>query len=128
MELTESGHLENTPAIQNVWNRLKEHGVNIAIDDFGTGYSNLQNIGTLMPHIVKLDRSFTLKALQNTYEYQLMINIIQMVHSLGLQVCVEGIETTDELEKISALGPDFIQGFYYSKPCPKDEFIGKFLP
>ncbi len=126
MELTESGHLENTPAIQNVWNRLKEHGVNIAIDDFGTGYSNLQNIGTLMPHIVKLDRNFTAKALQNAYEYQLMINIIQMVHSLGLQVCVEGIETTEELVKISALNPDFIQGYYYSRPCPKEEFIEKF--
>ena len=50
-----------------------------------------------------------------------------MVHSLGLQVCVEGIETTEELVKISALNPDFIQGYYYSRPCPKEEFIEKFL-
>lgn len=128
MELTESGHLENTPSIQNVWNQLREFGVNIAIDDFGTGYSNLQNIGSLMPNIVKIDRGFTLKALQNTYEYQLMIHIIEMVHSLGLRVCVEGIETEAELEKISRLNPDYIQGYYYSKPCPRGEFLARFMP
>lgn len=128
MELTESGHLENTPSIQNVWNQLREFGVNIAIDDFGTGYSNLQNIGSLMPNIVKIDRGFTLKALQNSYEYQLMIHIIQMIHSLGLRVCVEGIETEAELEKICRLNPDYIQGYYYGKPCPRRDFLARFMP
>jgi len=127
VELTESGHLENTPAVQNVWKKLKKLGVSIALDDFGTGYSNLINIGNLRPNIIKIDRSFTVKALRNDYEHELLIHIIKMVHRIGLNLIVEGVETHDELEKINALNPDYIQGFYYSRPCPMEEFAQKYL-
>ncbi len=127
VELTESGYLENTPSVKRVWDNLKKFGVSIAIDDFGTGYSNLQSIGNMMPNIVKLDRGFTVKALQNRYENQLMSHIIEMVHSLDLKICVEGIETKEELEKIRELSPDYIQGFYFGRPCAKEEFVEKFL-
>ena len=126
VELTESGQLDNTIAIKNMWDKLKTLGVGLAIDDFGTGYSNLGNIGDLRPDIVKLDRSFTLKALKNEYEHQLMTNIICLVHSIGLNLVVEGVETNDEQTRISSLSPDFIQGYYYSRPCPKEEFKNKF--
>ncbi len=127
VELTESGHLENTPAVQNVWKKLKKLGVSIALDDFGTGYSNLINIGNLRPNIIKIDRSFTVKALRNDYEHELLIHIIKMVHRIGLNLVVEGIETHDELERINELHPDYIQGFYYSKPCPAEEFVQKYV-
>ncbi len=128
VELTESGHLENSPAIQSIWQKLRNAGVNIALDDFGTGYSNLINIGNLRPNIVKIDRSFTVKALNNTYEHELLIHIIHMVHSIGLNLIVEGIENYDELTRVVALNPDYIQGYYYSRPCPREEFIDKFRP
>ena len=128
VELTESGHLENTPAIQSVWNKLRDAGVNIALDDFGTGYSNLINIASLRPNIVKIDRGFTIKALHNAYEYELLIHIIKMVHSIGLNLVVEGIENRDELMQIAAMNPDYIQGYYYSKPCPVGEFLRKYHP
>lgn len=127
IELTESGYLEGTPAVRNVWNDMKALRIQIALDDFGTGYSNLMNISNLEPDIVKLDRGFTLKALTRSYEYQLMQYVIEMVHKLNQYVCVEGIETKEELEKIKKLGPDFIQGYYYSKPCSKEEFLRKFF-
>lgn len=126
-ELTESGHVENNAVIQELWDKLKEYGVYIALDDFGTGYSNLQNIGNMAPHIVKLDRGFTLKALEHDYENQLMRCVIRMVHSIGLKICVEGVETEEELIRIKALGPDYIQGFYYGKPCPREEFLREFM-
>ena len=125
--LEESGGVGNTVMIQELWDKLKEYGVYIALDDFGTGYSNLQNIGNMTPHIVKLDRSFTIKALQHDYENRLMLCIIQMVHSIGLKICVEGVETKEELDQILTLGPDFIQGFYYGKPCPQEEFFDRFI-
>ena len=128
VELTESGHLENTPAVQSVWQKLRSLGVNIALDDFGTGYSNLINIGHMRPNIVKIDRGFTVKALHNDYEYELLIHVIKMVHSIGLNLVVEGIESRMELMQITAMNPDYIQGYYYSKPCPKDEFIRKYHP
>lgn len=127
VELTESGHLQDTTAVRNIWRKLKEIGVCIALDDFGTGYSNLINIGNLRPNIVKIDRSFTMKALCNEYEHELLIHIIRMVHSIGLDLVVEGIETADELQRITALNPDYIQGYYYSKPCTMDEFTQKYL-
>ena len=127
VELTESGHLENSIAVQNVWKKLRKLGVNIALDDFGTGYSNLINIGNLKPNLVKVDRSFTLKALNNDYEREIMLHVIRMVHSIGLNLVVEGIETKEELIQITAMNPDFIQGYYYSKPCPAQDFSEKYL-
>lgn len=126
VEMTESGHLEDSNIIKKVWQRLKISGVSIALDDFGTGYSNLINISNLQPSIVKIDRSFTVKALQSRYEYDLLIHIIHMVHSIGLNLVVEGIETESELTRISELNPDYIQGFYYSKPCTEEEFFNKY--
>lgn len=126
VELTESGQLDNTKTVRTIWDRFKALGIKIAIDDFGTGYSNLGNIGKLKPDIVKLDRSFTLRALDNDYEHRLMSNIICLVHSIGLHLVVEGVETNDEQIEISSLCPDFIQGYYYSRPCPKKEFKMKF--
>lgn len=127
VELTESGYLENSPSIQSVWYKLKEQGVNIALDDFGTGYSNLQSIGDTKPHIVKIDRSFTLKAMENEYENKMMCHVIQMVHSIGLQICVEGVETGEELNRVVEMGADYIQGYYYSKPCSRQDFLEKYL-
>ena len=84
------------------------------------------NISDMTPNVVKLDRGFTVKALKNDFEKTLMENIIHLVHSLGLKICVEGVETEEELMHIRALGPDFIQGFYYGRPCPAEEFIETF--
>lgn len=127
VELTESGYMDNSMMARNVWNKFKNHGVLIAIDDFGTGYSNLTNIGSIMPNFVKIDRGFTLKALNNSYENQLLEHIVQMVHSLQIQIVIEGIETKEELERIEKIHPDYIQGYYYSKPCDRQSFIQKFI-
>lgn len=126
IELTESGELDDSLQIHKVWNNLRQFGVTIALDDFGTGYSNLMNISDMTPNVVKLDRGFTVKALKNEFERTLMGSIIQLVHSLGLKICVEGVETEEELSYIRALGPDYIQGFFYGRPCPEEEFIATF--
>ena len=127
IELTESGYVENSPVVRKLWEQLKDRGVLIAIDDFGTGYSNLQSIGNMMPDIIKLDRGFTVKALNNNYEHQLMDQIIQLIHSVDLKVCVEGVETMEELTEIERLSADCIQGYYYGKPCEKQAFYKDFV-
>ena len=126
VELTESGSVEGSRSIQTMWESLKAAGVHIALDDFGTGYSNLLYISRMTPNVVKLDRSFTVKAMTNDFERMLMTSTIQMVHSLGLKVCVEGVETAQELQKVQELGADYIQGYYYSKPCPREEFSARY--
>lgn len=126
IELTESGQLDDTTQLHRVWQNLRQFGVTVALDDFGTGYSNLMNISDITPNVVKLDRGFTSKALNNKFEKTLMESIINLVHSLGLKICVEGVETEEELKYIRELGPDFIQGYYYGRPCPEEEFLTKF--
>lgn len=127
IEMTESGYLDDTPAVKRVWNNLRKFGVYIAIDDFGTGYYNLLSISKFTPDIVKLDRGFTIKALSDSFQNQLMNNVIQLVHSINLKICVEGVENKEELDRISMMHPDYVQGYYYSKPCRKEEFLNNFV-
>ena len=122
IELTESGYLDTNTHFQKLWDGLKKNGVLVILDDFGTGYSNLHCLGDLRPNYIKIDRSFTLKALNNQYEHDLMTQIITMTHKLDLTICVEGIETEDKFAKISELDPDYIQGFLFGKPQPAEEF------
>lgn len=122
IELTESGYLDTNTHFQKLWDGLKKNGVLVILDDFGTGYSNLHCLGDLRPNYIKIDRSFTLKALNNQYEHDMMTQIITMTHKLDLTICVEGIETEDEFAKISELDPDYIQGFLFGKPQPAEEF------
>lgn len=122
IELTESGYLDTNTHFQKLWDGLKKNGVLVILDDFGTGYSNLHCLGDLRPNYIKIDRSFTLKALNNQYEHDLMTQIITMTHKLDLTICVERIETEDEFAKISELDPDYIQGFLFGKPQPAEEF------
>lgn len=122
IELTESGYLDTNTHFQKLWDGLKKNGLLVILDDFGTGYSNLHCLGDLRPNYIKIDRSFTLKALNNQYEHDLMTQIITMTHKLDLTICVEGIETEDEFAKISELDPDYIQGFLFGKPQPAEEF------
>jgi EAL domain-containing protein (putative c-di-GMP-specific phosphodiesterase class I) len=126
VEMTESGQLEGDSAARDIWRKLKASGVNIALDDFGTGYSNLTNIGDLRPDYLKIDHVFTTRALRSEYEFELLRHVVNMAHSIGLNLVVEGVETLDELIRILQLNPDFIQGFFYCSPCPRAEFFTKY--
>ena len=86
IELTESGYLDTNTHFQKLWDGLKKNGVLVILDDFGTGYSNLHCLGDLRPNYIKIDRSFTLKALNNQYEHDLMTQIITMTHKLDLTI------------------------------------------
>lgn len=127
IELTESGSLESNPRLSKFWQKLTQRGVHLALDDFGTGYSNFHYLYDLKPDIIKIDRSFTAKALENEYEYNLLSLMSDMVHNLQLQICVEGIETQDELTRIQQISPTYIQGYFYGRPCPYQEFVQKYI-
>ena len=127
IELTESGFLESDHHFIDFCQGLKEHGIPLALDDFGTGYSNFHYLYNISPNTIKIDRSFTLKALRNDYEYNLLKHMSDMTHSIDLNFCIEGIETKEELEKICGISPDYIQGYYFGKPCPFEQFMADFI-
>ena len=74
---------------------------------------------------IKIDRTFTVKALHYDYEYNILKHMIALSHGIHLKLCVEGIETEEELNKICEMDPDFIQGYYFGKPCSLQEFYEK---
>lgn len=127
IELTESGYLDSSTHFNHLWRKLKDNGVYVILDDFGTGYSNLHCLSDLKPNYIKIDRTFTLKALRNKYDYELMTYIIDMAHSLGLKLCIEGVETSDDLRQLRDQGADYIQGYLFGKPYPAVEFEKRYV-
>lgn len=127
IELTESGYLDSSTHFNHLWRKLKDNGVYVILDDFGTGYSNLHCLSDLKPNYIKIDRTFTLKALKNKYDYELMTYIIDMAHSLGLKLCIEGVETSDDLRQLRDSGADYIQGYLFGKPYPAVEFEKRYV-
>ena len=127
LELTESGYIETNERIKELFKDLKEKKIDLALDDFGTGYSNMRYLKEIDVKTVKIDRSFVVQALQNDYDYNIISHIIDMVHSLGSVVCMEGIEEKEELAKMMATKPDMIQGYYFGKPSPPQRFEEEFL-
>lgn len=98
-----------------------------AAQAFGTGYSNMRYLQEIEAKTVKIDRSFVMQALQNEHDYNIISHIIDMVHSLGSSVCMEGIEQSDELQKMMKMHPDMIQGYYFGKPSPEEQFESQFV-
>ncbi len=127
LELTESGYIETNERIKELFRELKEKKIDLALDDFGTGYSNMRYLKEIEAKTVKIDRSFVVQALQNEYDYNIISHIIDMVHSLGSSVCMEGIEEKEELAKMMKTNPDMIQGYYFGKPSPAGQFEEQFL-
>ena len=97
------------------------------IDDFGTGYSNLHCISDMNPGYVKMDKDFTAKAMSCERDYELFKKIIEMVHSIGIRICVEGIEKEDWHLKMKELQADYLQGYFFGKPCEKRKFMEEFV-
>ena len=127
LELTESGYIETNERIKELFNDLKARNIDLALDDFGTGYSNMRYLKEIDFKTVKIDRSFVVQALHNEYDFNIISHIIDMVHSLGSVVCMEGIEEKEELSKMMAAKPDMIQGYYFGKPSPAERFEKDFL-
>lgn len=123
VELTESGFFESDENFLAFCKGLKEHGIQMALDDFGTGYSNFHYLYELSPEIIKIDRTFTVKALENEYEFNLLKYMAELAHNINLNLCIEGIEEKEELERICAVNPDYIQGYYFGKPVSLEAFM-----
>jgi diguanylate cyclase (GGDEF)-like protein/PAS domain S-box-containing protein len=120
LELTESSIMSNADVAISILQQLKDIGVGLEIDDFGTGYSSLSYLNRLPFDTVKIDRSFV-KDLQSSGESaEIVKTILDLARSMNMTVVAEGVETTAQLEALSALGCGFAQGYYFSKPTDKD--------
>lgn len=126
-EITESGELETGYATQSILEAFHRRSLNLAIDDFGTGYSNLRYIKEMMFNLVKIDQAFIRGIKKSHYDYMVVKQFTELAHSLNLKVCYEGVETEEDFKCVRELGPDYLQGFYFSKPVEASVFEEKYL-
>ncbi|CAI8758869.1 EAL domain-containing protein [Pseudomonas zeae] len=120
-EVTERVALDSEQAAIQL-NRLRAIGHLIVLDDFGTGYSNLAYLDQLPVDIIKIDKSFTLRA-ESPSANIILSHVLNMARKLDIDVVVEGIETDHQAERISALGAQKAQGWLYSRELPPHELV-----
>ena len=125
LEITESVSAKSKEVLLDNMNRLIEYGVNFSLDDFGTGQSNLNYIVDMPADIVKFDKDMINAYLEgnNKKAKYVMDAAMHMIHGMGLKIVSEGIETSEQYDKMSEMGISYIQGYYFSKPLEKEEFV-----
>lgn len=122
LEITETavGDMQNT-MLKNI-DELHEYGISFSLDDYGTGYSNMQRIASLPLSLIKIDKTLAANV-ENENTRIVVENTIKMIKALNKKIVIEGVETKKLEEYYSELKCDYIQGYYFSKPLPKNDFV-----
>jgi EAL domain-containing protein (putative c-di-GMP-specific phosphodiesterase class I) len=122
-EITETALVENTEGALARLHRLSDLGVRLALDDFGTGYSALNYLRLLPVDVVKIDRSFVANIADDTRDRSIVAGVVDLLHTLGLVVVAEGVETDDQLAVLRSINCDVAQGFLLFHPGRADDVI-----
>ena len=122
LEITESAYTEDSAGIISTVKELRGLGFHIEMDDFGTGYSSLNMISTLPIDILKFDIGFVRHIHDNPKDYRMIEIMMEIAKLLNVRVVAEGVELEAQHELLKKAGVDVIQGYYYSRPVPPDEF------
>lgn len=123
LEITETASIRGKNQLLGSMNRLIENGIEFALDDFGTGQSNLDYMADMPVKMVKFDKNMTQGYFTTDKIKCIMHAAINMIHDMGMQIVVEGIENELQYDSMVSEGVEYIQGYYFSKPLPEDKFI-----
>lgn len=123
MEITETVLIESFTQVIETLRQLHEMGVRLALDDFGSGYSSLNYLSRLPMDHLKLDRALVLLARESGKQFDFVKTIISLAKIQGQLVIAEGVEDAEMAQTIRRCGCDYIQGYYYAKPMPEDEYL-----
>lgn len=122
LEITESAYVDNADRIVEKLKELRQLGFPIEMDDFGSGYSSLNMLGQLRMDVLKLDMQFVRNETGKPEDRSILRDIVTMGHRLGLGIVAEGAETQQQVERLKAAGCDYVQGYFFAKPMPVDQF------
>ena len=128
IELTESLAMNDVATTFQAMSQLRDLGVRLSIDDFGTGYSSLSYLRRFPVDTLKIDQSFV--RAMDAENYAIVKTIVGLAHNLDLKVVAEGVETIDQLQRLSSTGCESAQGYLFAKPMPANSactFIGSYL-
>ncbi len=121
-EVTESAYADLESKALEYLDRMKKSGIRILLDDYGSGMSSLSMLETFDFDIVKLDIGFIRKIGKNDKVESIIVSTINLAHSIGAKVTAEGVESEEQLTFLRNAGCDYIQGYYFYKPMPENEF------
>ncbi len=123
LEITESALMHDLSLTRKIIDHLNTLGFKLAIDDFGTGFSSLNYLKNLPIDTLKIDKSFIIDMCENKSDNAIVKTIIELGHNLNCRIIAEGVENQMELDSLSHLKVDIIQGFFYSKALSVEDFI-----
>ena len=123
LEVTESAYTDNPQQIMTMMRRFQDAGFKFLMDDFGSGYSSLSMLRNLPVNILKIDMKFVQEIVTSFRAAKIMEHMVQLAHDIHMEVVIEGVETKEQVEFLQEIGCDEIQGYYFSKPMSKDEYI-----
>ncbi|NNN20516.1 MAG: EAL domain-containing protein [Acidimicrobiales bacterium] len=118
LEITESTLMDDPEAALSVLEDLKSLGVKLAVDDFGTGFSSLAYLHKFPIDVLKIDKSFVMEMGNREEDTAIVRAVIDLGHTLGLEIVAEGVESSNQMEILQALGCDMAQGYLFSHPLP----------
>ena len=122
-EITESIAASDYKTLSTVIGQLKKEGFLFSMDDYGTGYSNVSAVFSLNLDVVKIDKSLLWNAEKSELGMIILENTIRMIRQIKKRILVEGVETKEQIELLERLEVDYLQGFYFSKPIPKNALV-----
>lgn len=122
LEITESAYTENPKQIIDMVSLLRDIGFVIEMDDFGSGYSSLNMLNEMPIDILKLDMKFIRSETAKPNSQGILQFIIDLARWMHLDVVAEGVETAEQLERLRQIGCDYVQGYYFARPMPCEEF------
>ena len=122
LELTESAFFDDKKAMIETISRLKSYGFTVSMDDFGSGYSSLNSLKDMPLDVLKLDAEFFRGENRDGRGEIVVSEAIRLAKSLNMRTVAEGVEVRDQVDFLASQGCDMIQGYYYAKPMPKDDF------
>ena len=127
LELTERLAINDLARTKQTLLDIKALGVRLALDDFGTGYTALSSIRALPFDIIKIDKDFVKDIEDSDFSKAFVRTMVQLGKTIGADVCVEGIETQEQLSAVDGMEVKFIQGYYYDKPIRRAAFEEKYV-
>jgi diguanylate cyclase (GGDEF)-like protein len=123
LELTESVLMSDPEKAHELLSEVAEVGVKISLDDFGTGYSSLAYLSRLPVDELKIDRSFVIAMEESEQDATIIRSVVDLARNLNLSTVAEGVESLSHLERLTALGCDAVQGYYFSRALPPEELV-----
>ena len=127
LEVTESLAINDMDRMKEILNRIKALGVSLALDDFGTGYSSLNHIREIPIDVIKVDQSFVKDLAGDAYSQSFIKMVAELAQTIGVSVCVEGIETPEQFKVLQGMKVKYIQGYYFDRPMERHAFEAKYV-